>query len=70
MTLAILPEGRLRHRISDGEEVTQLQCPGCGRWGQIDDDQLHGRISVDHTDPTVPCTFHETRNWAETAAWQ
>lgn len=62
-----VPEGRLRQVLSDGEPVWKLQCPQCGRWGGVDEDQLHGRSSVDHTDPIIPCTFHETRNWFATA---
>ena len=68
MSEPAIPEGRLRKVISDGEEVVKLQCPQCGHWGEIDEDQLHGRVSVDHTDDPV-CTFHETRNWAHTARW-
>lgn len=55
---------RIRSIISDGRPVWQLQCPGCGAWGEIDDDQLHGRVSVDHTDSG--CSFHETHDlWNE-----
>lgn len=61
------PLGRIRHTISDGVPIWKLQCPGCGSWGEIDDDQLHGRVSVDHTDPSIACTFHETRDWWNTA---
>ncbi len=70
-----VPEGRLRQIISNGQPVWKLQCPQCGHEGQIDDDQLHGRVSVDHTNcgATYPesecgCTFHETRDWHATAA--
>lgn len=53
----------------------ELRCPGCGAWGRIDDDQLHGRVSVDHSGDDAPvtvyapegCTFHETRDWFTTA---
>jgi hypothetical protein len=72
MSLTSLPQGRLRTIKRDGEPVVQLQCPQCGRWGDIDDDQLHGRVSVDHTDVhrgETLCTFHETRDWKSTAEW-
>jgi hypothetical protein len=62
------PRGELRCRIRDGSPVYQLRCPGCGVWGDIDDDQRHGRVSVDHTNMDG-CTFHETRDWQHTAIW-
>lgn len=55
------PWMRIRSIVSDGRPIWQLECPGCGRWGEIDDDQLHGRVSVDHTD--AGCTFHETHDF-------
>jgi hypothetical protein len=61
VTLPTLPEGRLRQIIRDGALQWQLCCPECGQWGDIDGDQLHGRVSVDHTETL--CTFHETRDW-------
>lgn len=52
--------------------VWKLRCPVCGVWGEIDDDQLHGRVSIDHTDfvrlksddppEGFRCTFHETHD--------
>ena len=62
-----ISKGRLRHTLSDGVPIWKLQCPQCGCWGEIDDDQIHARVSVDHTDPIIPCTFHETRDWWNTA---
>ncbi len=44
----------------DGKAVIKFQCPGCGGWGMIDDDQYHGRISIDCTN----CKFHKTINIA------
>ena len=38
-----------------------LVYPKCGEWGLIDDDQLHGRVSV--ICPNAACDFHETRDW-------
>lgn len=45
----------------DGETVRQIECPGCGVWGDIDEDQYHGRISIDCPE----CEFHETVNISE-----
>jgi hypothetical protein len=74
VSLAPIPEGRIRRINRDGSPVWQLQCPECGRWGDIDLDQLQGKVSVDHTDEAGhpafhpdPCTFHETRDWLATA---
>lgn len=43
----------------DGAPVLAGRCPGCGSWGELDDDQAHGRVSSDCTE----CPFHETKNW-------
>lgn len=64
----------IRSRIRDGEPVWQLRCPGCDRWADIDEDQLHGRASVDHTvglegdESDGGCGFHERRDWFSEAA--
>lgn len=42
------------------EAMYWLRCPECGGLGQIDDDQLHGRVSVLCDD----CGYHETRDWS------
>lgn len=55
----------------DDEMVRLLRCPVCGVWGEIDDDQFHGYISIEHSvgpddlHPDEPhgesgCSFHET----------
>ncbi len=46
--------------ISDGEETRKLQCPGCGQWGYIDDDQYRGKVSIE-----CECGFHKTINLEE-----
>lgn len=56
------PYGRVLTFLMDGDVAWKLECPGCGKWAQIDDDQLHGRVSVDHTD--TGCTYHETHDFA------
>ena len=48
----------IRRVILDGNPEIQLNCPGCGQWGFIDDDQYNGRVSIDCPD----CEFHETHN--------
>lgn len=55
-----LEPGRLRSIRRDGELVWQLRCPRCHQWADIDDDQMHGRVSIDHTD--TGCSFHETHD--------
>lgn len=58
------PHGRLRKVTRDGELAWLLECPGCGQWGGLDDDQLHGRISVDHAAMGCPGGYHETHDFA------
>ena len=40
---------RLKSVRRDGYIVWKLRCPECHQWADIDDDQLHGRVSIDHT---------------------
>lgn len=64
------PWGALRRVQRDGAWVWKLQCPQCEHWGDIDDDQLHGRVSLDHTNCGITyepsecnCTWHETHDY-------
>ena len=50
----------LKEVIRDGEPIIKLKCPKCGKWLDIDDDQIHGRISIWHDVPE--CGFHETED--------
>lgn len=36
------------HRViqSDGLGQTQVKCPECGVWGDVDTDQFHGCVSL------------------------
>jgi hypothetical protein len=45
-----------------------LECPGCGEWGQLDDDQMNGRVSVDHASMGCPGKYHETHDFAKELA--
>jgi hypothetical protein len=69
--------GTLRRGKADGQTYYSLQCPCCKRFGTLDDDQLHGRISVDHSGEPYEggiCTYHETHDFyaaiAGATAWQ
>lgn len=53
--------GEVRQVKRDGVLVWQLRCPGCGSWGDLDDDMANGRVSVDHTPDG--CTYHETHDF-------
>ena len=55
---------QLRVIWRDGEPVKQFRCK-CGAWGDVDEDQLHGRVSIHHDDPS--CGFHETIDLSELA---
>ena len=59
MTPDLQAAPRIRQKKRDGTRIWQLKCPGCGAWGDLDDDQFHGRISVLHEE----CGFHDTQNW-------
>ena len=45
-----------------------FRCPVCHESGFIDDDQFHGRVSIQC--PTIDrcdehgCTYHETKDWS------
>lgn len=41
--------GALQRTLRDGHPQWKLRCPGCGQWADIDDDQFHGRTSIDHS---------------------
>ena len=56
--------GRLRAVNRDGSRTWLLECPGCGEWGALDDDQLHGRVSVDHAADGCKGGYHETHDFA------
>jgi len=56
--------GLLRRVNRDGIPTVLLACPGCGEWGTLDDDQLHGRISVDHAFDGCPAGYHEMHDFA------
>ena len=44
--------------VRDGQEIRQLRCPRCGTWGDIDDDQYHGRVSIFHDEPGCLHALH------------
>lgn len=49
---------------TDGKPSIKFKCPGCDEWGNIDNDQFHGNVSID----CVDCEFHDTVNIAELIA--
>ena len=69
------PEDSLVHRLlrrgvlkpitriitRDTNPVRQAQCPGCGIWADVDDDQWSGRVSMD----CAECDYHETHDLRE-----
>ena len=57
------PKGRIWMVLRDDQPVWYLCCPGCGLQAEVDDDQLHGRVSIDCPD----CAYHETVDLANTA---
>ena len=55
---------KLKLVVLDGEKAWKLQCPQCGVWGYLDDDQFHGRISTQ-----CDCGYHETVDWSARVDW-
>lgn len=56
--------GYLYCKMKHGDNtVVQFKCPGCGNWGDLDDDQFNGRVSI--FDDRKECGFHETINVAK-----
>ena len=48
------------------EHAWLFECPGCGTWAYLDDDQWHGRVSVDHASMGCGGGYHETHDYAAT----
>ena len=46
---------QVKQVMCDGTPIMKFKCPGCRGWGQVDDDQYHGRVSI-----LCGCGFHET----------
>jgi hypothetical protein len=55
--------GRLQQGIVDGKPTWFFECPGCGEWGPLADEQLDGRMSIDHASHGCPAGYHETHNF-------
>ena len=55
--------GRFRGVTSDGVAEFLFECPGCGTWAHLDDDQWNGRVSVDHASDGCKGGYHETHNY-------
>lgn len=67
--IANTSHGRLRRVVVDRKHVVVLECPGCGEPGELDDDQLHGRVSVDHASMGCAGGYHETHDFAAALAF-
>jgi hypothetical protein len=55
--------GRLR-RVTGSSSGAEwlLEIPGCGKWEPLSEDQLAGRLSVNHA-AVCPCGYHETHEY-------
>lgn len=55
--------GVLRPEVvgATAESFPLFRCPGCLKTGEIDEDQFHGRVSIDCP---FGCGYHETRDWS------
>lgn len=43
--------------LRDGKYIYKFKCHSCGNWGEIDNDQYNGKVSI-----LCICGFHETIN--------
>lgn len=46
--------------MRDKKGKTWFCCPTCRGVGEIDEDQLNGRVSI-----VCPCGYHETKDWSK-----
>lgn len=56
--------GRFRAVVRDGQPSWLFECPGCGTWATLDNDQWLGQVSVDHAADGCSGGYHETHNYA------
>lgn len=56
----VMMENRIKTVIRDGKPLKKFQCRDCNVWGEIDDDQYNGRVSIQ-----CECGFHETINFED-----
>lgn len=47
------------------KDIFILTCPGCSVRAYLDDDQYHGRVSVDHAADGCTGGYHETHDFAD-----
>jgi hypothetical protein len=62
----IVKGGLARYRAvqRDGDRSWLMECPGCGTWANLDNDQWLGLVSVDHAADGCTGGYHETHNYA------
>ena len=57
------PHGRLR-RTGGRESGWLLEVPGCDHYELLSEEQLHGRLSVNHAATGCSNGYHETHDFA------
>jgi len=58
--------GRFRRvSIDDQSDTWLFECPGCGEWAYLDNDQWNGRVSVDHASDGCHGKYHETHEYGK-----
>ena len=70
MNTFIRTEFGLFRKVAANDEVLVedkyvFQCPGCGEWAYLDDDQWYGKVSVDHASMGCIGGYHETHDYVE-----
>lgn len=66
--MSVIVKGDLaRYRATQGKGGVRewvFECPGCGTWAYLDNDQWLGLVSVDHAADGCTGGYHETHNYA------
>lgn len=65
--MSVIVEGDLaRYRAvsRDGVPGWLMECPGCGTWANLSNDQWLGSVSVNHAPDGCTRGYHETHNYA------
>jgi hypothetical protein len=56
--------GRFRRvHLGNGDPAWLLECPGCGGWLTLSEDQFSGRVSADHASDGCTGGYHETHDY-------
>ena len=58
----------VRKKTKDGKVVMEFKCPGCSRFGEISEDQYHGKAEFVCGQKNPDCSFKAVIDVAERVA--